>query len=42
MSNMQKILIDSFVVPEESKAKFLQQVRKAATFLRTGRQSPCL
>jgi heme-degrading monooxygenase HmoA len=32
---MQKILIDTFVVPEEFKSAFLEQVRKSASFLRT-------
>jgi hypothetical protein len=34
MSNMQNILIDSFIVPEESKASFLKKL-KAAAYLRT-------
>jgi len=29
------VLIDKFIVPEESKARFLEQVHKSATFLRT-------
>jgi heme-degrading monooxygenase HmoA len=29
------VLIDKFVVPEESKARFLEQVRRSAAFLRT-------
>jgi heme-degrading monooxygenase HmoA len=29
------VLIDTFIVPEESKARFLEEVHKSATFLRT-------
>jgi heme-degrading monooxygenase HmoA len=29
------VLIDKFIVPEESKTRFLEEVRKSATFLRT-------
>jgi hypothetical protein len=29
------VLIDTFIVPEESKAKFLEEVHKSAAFLRT-------
>jgi heme-degrading monooxygenase HmoA len=29
------VLIDKFIVPEESKARFLEEVRKSSTFLRT-------
>jgi heme-degrading monooxygenase HmoA len=29
------VLIDKFIVPEESKVAFLKEVRKSATFLRT-------
>lgn len=32
---MEIVLIDKFIVPEESKAKFLEAVHKSATFLRT-------
>ena len=32
---MEVVLIDRFVVPEGSKAEFLQEVRKSAAFLRT-------
>lgn len=32
---MEIVLIDEFIVPEESKGTFLQQVRKSAAFLRT-------
>jgi hypothetical protein len=32
---MQIVLIDKFVVPEESRALFLQEARKCARFLRT-------
>jgi heme-degrading monooxygenase HmoA len=32
---LQIVLIDKFIVPEESKAEFLAEVRKSATFLRT-------
>ena len=32
---MEIALIDKFVVPEESKAKFLEEVHKSAAFLRT-------
>jgi heme-degrading monooxygenase HmoA len=28
------VLIDKFIVPQESKARFLEQVHKSATFLR--------
>jgi len=28
------VLIDKFIVPEESKARFLEEVHKSATFLR--------
>jgi heme-degrading monooxygenase HmoA len=29
------VLIDRFIVPEESKARFLEEVHKSASFLRT-------
>ena len=32
---MEVVLIDKFVVPEESKTRFLAEVRKSAAFLRT-------
>ena len=32
---MEIILIDRFIVPEESKARFLAEVQKSAAFLRT-------
>lgn len=32
---MEVVLIDRFVVPEESKARFLEEVHKSASFLRT-------
>lgn len=32
---MEIVLIDKFIVPDESKTKFLGEVRKSATFLRT-------
>lgn len=32
---MEIVLIDKFAVPEESKTKFLEEVRKSAAFLRT-------
>jgi heme-degrading monooxygenase HmoA len=32
---MQKVLIDTFVVPEESKSVFLDRSRQVQTFLRT-------
>ena len=32
---MEVLLIDKFIVPEESKAKFLEEVHKSAAFLRT-------
>jgi heme-degrading monooxygenase HmoA len=32
---MEVVLIDKFIVPEESKAKFLEEVHKSAAFLRT-------
>jgi heme-degrading monooxygenase HmoA len=32
---MQKVLIDTFVVPEESKSEFLNRSRQIQTFLRT-------
>ena len=32
---MEIVLIDTFVVPEESKARFLEEVHKSAAFLRT-------
>ena|SRR5258707_8274404 len=32
---VEKVLIDTFVVPEESKAAFLEGARKAQSFLRT-------
>ena len=32
---MEIVLIDKFVVPEESKSKFLQEVHKSAALLRT-------
>jgi heme-degrading monooxygenase HmoA len=34
-SSMEVVLIDKFIVPEESKAEFLEAVRSSATFLRT-------
>ena len=34
-SRMEVVLIDKFIVPEESKVEFLQAVRSSATFLRT-------
>jgi heme-degrading monooxygenase HmoA len=32
---METVLIDTFIVPEESKARFLEEVHKSASFLRT-------
>jgi heme-degrading monooxygenase HmoA len=32
---MEKVLIDTFVVPEESKAAFLERARKVQRFIRT-------
>ena len=32
---MEVVLIDKFIVPEESKAAFLTEVRKSSAFLRT-------
>jgi heme-degrading monooxygenase HmoA len=32
---MERVLIDTFMVPEESKAAFLEGARKAQSFLRT-------
>ena len=32
---MEVVLIDKFIVPEESKTKFLEEVRRSASFLRT-------
>lgn len=32
---MEIVLVDRFIVPEESKEPFLEQVRKSASFLRT-------
>ena len=32
---MEVVLVDKFIVPEESKARFLAEVRKSAAFLRT-------
>ena len=32
---MEVVLIDKFIVPEESKATFLAEVRRSAAFLRT-------
>ena len=32
---MEIVLIDKFIVPEESKEQFLEQVHKSANFLRT-------
>ena len=32
---MQKVLIDKFIVPEESRAEFLKAVQKSAGFVRT-------
>lgn len=32
---MEVVLIDQFIVPEESKGRFLEEVRKSAAFLRT-------
>ncbi len=32
---MEIVLIDTFIVPEESKARFLEEVHKSSTFLRT-------
>lgn len=32
---MEVVLIDTFVVPEESKNRFLEEVHKSAAFLRT-------
>jgi hypothetical protein len=32
-SKMEKVLIDEFIVPEESKAAFLEGARKAQSFL---------
>jgi len=32
---MEKVLIDTFIVPEESKAAFLERARKVQRFIRT-------
>ena len=32
---MEIVLVDKFIVPEESKERFLEQVHKSASFLRT-------
>jgi heme-degrading monooxygenase HmoA len=32
---MEKVLIDTFIVPEESKAAFLERARKVQSFIRT-------
>lgn len=32
---MEIVLMDKFIVPEESKARFLEEVHKSAAFLRT-------
>jgi heme-degrading monooxygenase HmoA len=32
---VETVLIDTFIVPEESRARFLEEVHKSATFLRT-------
>jgi heme-degrading monooxygenase HmoA len=32
---MEVVLVDTFIVPEESKATFLEAVRRSAAFLRT-------
>ena len=32
---MEVVLIDTFVVPEESKARFIEEIKKSSTFLRT-------
>lgn len=32
---MEIVLVDKFIVPEESKGRFLEQVHKSANFLRT-------
>jgi hypothetical protein len=32
---MEIVLIDTFIVPEDSKAKLMEEVRRSATFLRT-------
>ena len=32
---MEKVLIDIFIVPQESKAEFLEQTRKVQTFIRS-------
>ena len=32
---MERVLIDTFIVPEESKASFMEGVRKVQSFLRT-------
>jgi heme-degrading monooxygenase HmoA len=32
---MEVVLIDKFIVPDEAKTKFLEEVRKSAGFLRT-------
>jgi len=32
---METVLIDTFIVPEQSKARFLEEVHKSASFLRT-------
>jgi heme-degrading monooxygenase HmoA len=34
-SSMEVVLIDEFIVPEESKVEFLEAVRSSSTFLRT-------
>ena len=33
-TKMQKVLIDTFIVPEESKAKFLERARHVQRFLK--------
>ncbi len=32
---MEVVLIDTFVVPEESRARFLEEIKKSSAFLRT-------
>ena len=32
---MERVLIDTFIVPEESKAEFLEGARKSQSFIRT-------
>ena len=32
---MEVVLVDTFIVPQEAKAKFLEEVHKSAAFLRT-------